>query len=246
MIFRILTLFPERFQPYLSTSIIGRSIRDNKIEVSLINFRDFSNNKHHKVDDTTYGGGPGMVLQCEPLYKAIKSVYTSNSKLIFLTPQGKLFKQSKAWKLTKEKEIILVCGSYEGFDQRIFELFDHETLSIGDYVLTSGELAALVVLDSITRLLDNVLHNPNSLENESFTQGLLEYDQYTKPDDFLNLKVPEVLLSGDHHKIELWRKKNSLINTIKNRPDLLEKAILSISDIELLISYFEEKKNDYE
>lgn len=243
MIFQIVSLFPEIFHPYLETSIIGRSIQKKIIEVSLINFRDFSTNKHHKVDDTTYGGGPGMVLQCEPLYKAINSVHTNRSKLIFITPKGQLFKQQKAGELAKEKEIILVCGHYEGFDHRIFELFDHEKISLGDYILTNGALAALVILDCVTRVLEKTLNNPDSLTEESFSDGLLEYNQYTKPADFLNLKVPEILLGGDHQKIKLWRRQSSLINTLKNRPELLKS--LSLEDKQFLKSYIEEKQNDY-
>ena len=244
MTFHILTLFPEVFESYLSSSIIGRTIREGKVKVSLINFRDFSTDKHRKVDDTTYGGGAGMVLQCEPLYKAIKSVIHEESKLIFFTPQGGVFNQKKAVELSTEKEIILVCGFYEGFDCRIFQSFNHEKLSIGDYILTNGGLAALTLLDCVVRIRDNVLNNCDSIVEESFSDGLLEYDQFTKPSSFLKLNVPDVLLSGHHKMIERWRRESSLINTINNRPDLIEKGVLSMDDIEFLISYIEEKPDD--
>ncbi len=242
MIFYILSLFPEVFEPYINTSVIGRSIKRSDVKVCFVNFRDFSKNKHKKVDDNIYGGGPGMLLQCEPIYNAISSVKKENSKLIFLTPEGKLFNQKIANKLVKEKEIILVSGHYEGFDNRVFNFFDHEKISIGDYILTGGELPALVVFDCIVRLYNKVLNNPNSLLEESFNNGLIEYDQYTRPAKYLNKSVPEILLSGDHKKIKLWKKQKSLVNTLKYRPDLIERKILTKESIELLISYFEEKK----
>ncbi len=240
MIFRILTLFPEVLDPYIHSSIIGRSVEEKQIEVSLINFRDYSNNKHKKVDDTNYGGGPGMVLQCDPLYKAIKSVHKEGSKLIFLTPQGTLFSQQKAEELAQEDELILVCGHYEGFDHRIFELFDHEKISIGDYILTNGGLAALVLVDCVARTKNEVLNNPESLTEESFSNGLLEYSQYTKPSEFMGIKVPDVLLGGHHKEIERWRRRNSLVNTLKTRPELLEDAMLSWDDLEFLVNYITE------
>lgn len=240
MIFHILTLFPEALESYLSSSIIGRSIQEKKIEVNLINFRIFSKSKHKRVDDTTYGGGPGMLLQCDPLYKAINSVYTNNSKVLFLSPGGIHYTQNKAVELAHEKEIILVCGFYEGFDARIFKLFDHEIISIGDYILTNGNLAALILVDSISRIKSEVLLNENSLDEESFSNGLLEYDQYTKPEEYQGLKVPDVLLSGHHKKIEEFRRKSSLHNTLKYRPELIEKQNLNKTDIEHILDYFEE------
>ncbi|GMT48639.1 MAG: tRNA (guanine(37)-N(1))-methyltransferase [bacterium] len=237
MIFRILTLFPEALDPYIHSSIIGRSVQEKQIEVSLINFRDFSGNKHARVDDTSYGGGPGMVLQCDPLYKAIKSVHTKTSKLVFLTPQGTLFNQQKAVELAQEDELILVCGHYEGFDHRIFDLFNHEKISIGDYILTNGGLGALVLLDCVARTVNEVLNNPESLTEESFSNGLLEYSQYTKPSEFMGLKVPDVLLGGHHKEIEQWRRRSSLINTLRNRPELIEEHILNWDDLECLVTY---------
>jgi len=243
--FHILTLFPEIFQPFLETSIIGRSIQEKKICVELINFRDFATDKHHKVDDATYGGGPGMVLKCEPIHRAIESVRTNHQKIVFLTPQGQLFNQQKAIELSDLNNIILVCGHYEGFDHRIFQLFDHEKLSIGDYILTGGEVAALVVVDAVIRLREEVLNNSDSLSEESLNNGLLEYNQYTRPVDYENLLVPDVLISGHHKKIDEFRRQSSLINTLKNRADLFEKLTLTHEDIDLLIAYLEEKKDDY-
>ncbi len=240
MIFRILTLFPEALDPYIHSSIIGRSVQEKQIEVSLINFRDFSSNKHARVDDTSYGGGPGMVLQCDPLYKAIKSVHKETSKLVFLTPQGSLFNQQKGVELSQEDELILVCGHYEGFDHRIFDLFNHEKISIGDYILTNGGLGALVILDCVARTVNEVLNNPESLTEESFSNGLLEYSQYTKPSEFMGLKVPDVLLGGHHKEIERWRRRNSLINTLKTRPELIEEHVLNWDDLESLVTYIDE------
>ncbi len=181
-----------------------------------------------------------MVLQCDPLYRAIKSVHKDGSRLIFLTPQGSLFNQQKAEELAQEDELILVSGHYEGFDHRIFELFDHEKISIGDYILTNGGLAALVLLDCVARTKNEVLNNPESLTEESFSNGLLEYSQYTKPSEFMGIKVPDVLLGGHHKEIERWRRRSSLVNTLKTRPELLEDVALSWDDLEFLVSYITE------
>jgi len=240
LIFHILTLFPEIFEAYLKTSIIGRSIEEGRIKVNLVNIRDYTKNKHKKVDDTTYGGGPGMIMSCEPLYNAISSVYKESSKLIFLTPQGKVYRQDRARELAKEQEIILVSGHYEGFDHRIYELFPHEKLSIGDYILTNGGPAAMVVLDSVTRTRDDVLGNPESASDESFSHGLLEHAQYTRPPDFMGHKVPDVLLGGHHKLIERFRRESSLSNTLSERPELIEQTILTQEDIEYIIRIIEE------
>ncbi len=245
MTFHIITLFPEVIQPYLNSSIVGRSIKDEIVNVSLINFRDFSKDKHHKVDDTTYGGGAGMILTCEPLYEAIKSVWTERSKVIFLTPQGKLYDQKRARQLADQEEIILICGYYEGFDARIFNLFQHEKISIGDYILTNGGLSALVVLDSLVRLQQEVLNNPESVLEESFTDNLLEYDQYTKPHDFKGNKVPDVLLNGNHKEINEFRRMSSLKNTLIYRPEFIENKIFNDKDIQKIITIIEELSYDY-
>jgi tRNA (guanine37-N1)-methyltransferase len=233
--FKILTLFKEAFTSYLDSSIIKRAIDTGEIEVELIDFRDYSINKHRKVDDTTYGGGPGMVLTVQPLYDAIQDVKEEEDLLIFLTPNGKLLNQQNVIRYKKDYEgFVLVCGKYEGFDARIFELFsEHEKLSIGDYILTGGELPALVFLDAVSRYTD-VLHNDASVEEESFTNGLLEYDQYTKPAEFMGKKVPEILLSGHHAKIEEFRRKSSIINTFKNRPELLDNVVLNKDEHRLI------------
>lgn len=217
----ILSLFPTMFSP-LHESIIKRAVDSNKIEINIINIRDFSSAPHFKCDDEPFGGGAGMVMLCEPLFKAIESVKTDNSSIFYMSPRGNVFNQKKAYEMSKLEHIILICGHYEGIDQRVIDYFNVEELSIGDYVLTGGELPAMVVTDTIARLVDDVISS-DSLKDESFSKGLLEYDQYTRPADYNGLKVPEVLLSGHHAKIEEWRHLNSLENTKKNRPDLLKR-----------------------
>ena len=217
----ILSLFPNMFEP-LNESIIKRAVDDKKIEINLVNIRDFALPPHFKCDDEPFGGGAGMVMLCEPLFKAIESVKKDNSNIFYMSPRGKVFTQAKAYDMSKLEHIILVCGHYEGIDQRVIDYFNIEELSIGDFVLTGGELPAMVVTDAVARLVSDVISS-DSLKDESFSNGLLEYDQYTRPADYNGLKVPDVLLSGHHAKIEEWRKLNSLENTKKNRPDLLEK-----------------------
>ncbi len=232
--FKILTLFKEAFTSYLDSSIIKRAIEAGEIEVELVDFRDYSKNKHRKVDDTTYGGGPGMVLTVQPLYDAIKDVKEEEDLLIFLTPNGKILNQQRVIQYKKKhNSFVLVCGKYEGFDKRIFEFFKHEKLSIGDYILTGGELPAMVFLDALSRYTE-ALHNEASVEEESFTNGLLEYDQYTKPAEFRGEKVPDVLLSGNHAKIEEFRRKSSIINTFYNRPELLDNVVLNKDEHRLI------------
>lgn len=215
----IITLFPNMFQGFLNESIIHRAIEKKIVEINIINFRDFSKRNNQQVDDTPYGGGGGMVLSCEPIVDAIESVKKENSKVILMCPQGIPYKQKKAFELKKEKHIILVCGHYEGFDERIRSFVDEE-ISIGDYVLTGGELPAMVVSDSIIRLLDGVIKE-NSYQTESFQDNLLDYPTYTKPSEFRGLKVPEVLLSGDHEKIAKWRETMRKEKTKEKRNDLL-------------------------
>ena len=220
MKFSILTLFPEMFD-ILNSSIIGRGIEKGKIDIETVNIRDFSKNKHKKVDDTPYGGGAGMVMMPDVVYDAYKSIKTDDAKVIYLSPQGKILNQEKVKKLAKEKHIILLCGHYEGIDQRVLDEIACEEISIGDYVLTGGELPAMVLIDSVSRYVDGVL-NKESIEEESFSrENILEYPQYTRPEEFLGRKVPEVLLSGHHENIEKWRKEKSLEITKKKRPDLL-------------------------
>lgn len=204
----ILTLFPEMFNGFLTESIIKRAIEKEKVKINIINFRDYTTDPHGKVDDTPFGGGAGMVLQVEPIYNALENIKTKDSHIILLTPSGKTFNQQKAKTLTKHNHIILICGHYEGFDDRIKQLVDEE-ISIGDFILTGGELPAMMISDAIIRLLDGVI-NKESLENESFNEELLDYPVYTKPRDFKGMKVPEVLLSGDHKKIEEYRKQEQI------------------------------------
>ncbi len=217
----ILTLFPEMYNGIFSESIIKRAIDLGKIEINIHNFRDYSLDLHHKVDDTPYGGGAGMVLTCQPIFDCVKALKTDDTKVILLTPDGVLYKQKMAYDLALEKHLILICGHYEGFDERIRSICDLE-ISIGDYVLTGGELASMVLVDSIGRLLPGVIEEESHL-NDSFNNNLLDYPTYTKPRVFEGMEVPEVLLSGDHKKINLYRQEESLKRTKIRRPDLLEK-----------------------
>ena len=218
MKFDILTLFPEMFEA-VKQSVIGKAIEKQLIQINLINIRNFSKDKHKKVDDTPFGGGSGMVLTCQPIFDCVESIKTDDSYVILLTPTGVTYNQKLAKELTKFKHLIIICGHYEGFDDRIRTLADLE-LSIGDYVLTGGELASMVVTDSVTRLIDGVITD-TSLEDESFNNNLLDYPVYTKPRNFRGMKVPDVLLSGDHKKIEEYRKKEQLRLTNEKRKDLL-------------------------
>ena len=220
MKFDVLTLFPEMFEP-IKQSIIGRAKENKQIEINLINIRDFSKDKHKHVDDTPYGGGAGMVMKPDVVYDAFKSVNKPNAKVIYLTPQGKTLNQQKVEELSKEEHLILLCGHYEGIDQRAIDVIQPEEISVGDYVLTGGELPAMILIDAVSRYVDGVL-NKESIQEESFSNGLLEYPQYTRPEIFEGLKVPEVLLSGNHQNIEKWRKEQSLIITQRKREDLLK------------------------
>ena len=217
----ILTLFPEMFDGVFSHSIIKRAQEEGKVEIHLHNFRDYSTDSHHKVDDTPYGGGCGMVLTCQPIFDCVESIKTEDSKVILLTPDGIPYKQQMAYDLSSEKHLIFICGHYEGFDERIRSICDLE-ISIGDYVLTGGELASMVITDSIVRLLPGVIEE-ESHQMDSFNHHLLDYPTYTKPRVFRGMEVPEVLTSGDHKKIEEYRRTQSLERTRNRRPDLLEK-----------------------
>ena len=217
----ILTIFPDMFKGFLEESIIKRAITKNKVEINIINFRDYTNDPHNKVDDTPYGGGSGMVLMPQPIFDCVDSIKTDNSKVILLTPDGKQYNQKMAYDLSKEKHLIFICGHYEGFDERIRSICDLE-LSIGDYVLTGGELPSMVVTDSIVRLVDGVIKEDSHVF-DSFNNNLLDYPTYTKPRVYKGMEVPEVLLSGDHKKIDEYRLEESIKKTRKKRPDLLEK-----------------------
>ena len=214
----ILTIFPEMFDGFLNTSIIKRAIDSGKVDIKVHNFRDYSTDKHGRVDDYPYGGGAGMVLMCEPIFNAIEDIRTDDSLVIMLSPSGKVFKQSVAVDLSHEKHIILLCGHYEGFDERIKTIVDME-LSIGDYVLTGGEVPAMVITDAITRLIPGVITSA-SLDSESFNDGMLDYPNYTRPEVFRGMKVPDVLLSGHHKNIEKYRQEEKIRLTKENRNDL--------------------------
>ncbi len=228
MRFDVLTLFPEMFEP-IKQSIIGRAIEKKIVEINTINIRDFSKDRYRHVDDTVYGGGAGMLLRPDVVYDAYKSVKSEKSKVIYLSPKGKKLDQKMVEDLAKEKHLILLCGHYEGIDQRAIDKIGCEEISVGDYVLTGGELPAMILIDSVSRYLDGVLTEESTME-ESFSNGLLEYPQYTRPEEFEGMKVPEVLQSGHHKNIETWRRKESLRITLRNRPDLLEKANLTEED----------------
>lgn len=219
----ILTLFPSMFDGFLSESIIHRAIEKKLVQINIINFRDYTLDPHGKVDDTPYGGGAGMVLSAQPIFDAVESIRTEESKVILLTPDGTPYKQEMAYSFSRESHIILICGHYEGFDERIRSIVDYE-VSIGDYVLTGGELPSMVIADSITRLVDGVIEK-SSHECDSFNNHLLDYPTYTKPRDFRGMKVPEVLTSGNHKEIEKYRLEEQIKRTKERRPDLLKEVI---------------------
>jgi tRNA (guanine37-N1)-methyltransferase len=218
----ILTIFPEMFNDVFNESIIKRARDNNLVDINIHNFRDYSLDKHHKVDDTPYGGGCGMVLTCQPIFDCIDNIKTDNSTVILLTPDGQTYNQELAYELSEKKHIILICGHYEGFDERIRSICDLE-ISIGDYVLTGGEIPAMALVDSITRLLPGVINERSHIEDSFNENYLLDYPTYTKPRVFRGMEVPEVLISGDHKKIEEYRKKEAEKRTIEKRPDLIEK-----------------------
>lgn len=218
----ILTLFPGMFDGFLKESIIGRAIKNNIVEINIYNFRDYSNDPHKKVDDYGYGGGAGMVLMPQPIYDCLKSIKDKDSYVIMMTPQGQKYNQKKAYEFSKKKHIIILCGHYEGFDERIRSFCDEE-VSIGDFILTGGEIASQVIVDSVVRLLDGVITN-ESLKDESFNNNLLDYPVYTKPVSFNGMEVPQILLSGNHELINKWRYDKSIERTRIRRQDLLEKS----------------------
>lgn len=225
MIFDILTLFPEMFDGVFNSSMLGRAAEKGILEFNTINIRDFANNKHNRVDDAPYGGGRGMVMQAPPIYDAFKSIEEKRGKkphLIYMSPKGKVLTQKDAIRLSETDNIAILCGHYEGVDQRIIDEIVDEEISIGDYVLTGGELPAMVLIDTISRMIDGVLSNEDSFTDESHFNGLLEYPHYTRPPEFHGMVVPDILLSGNHAEIEKWRRKKSLETTEKYRPDLLK------------------------
>lgn len=230
MNFHVLTLFPEMIEQGMHTSIIGRAIAGGYLSIDAINIRDYAFNKHQKVDDYPYGGGAGMLMQAEPVYLAYESVQKKlgyRPRVVYLTPQGEVFHQTMAKELAKEKDLVFLCGHYEGIDERVLDEIVTDYVSIGDYVLTGGELPAMVMMDSISRMVPGVLSNQESGETESFAGNLLEYPQYSRPEEWHGQKVPPVLLSGHHANIEAWRREQSILRTAKRRPDLLKKADLT-------------------
>ena len=230
MNFHVLTLFPEMIEQGMNTSIIGRAIAGGYLSVDAINIRDYAFNKHQKVDDYPYGGGAGMLMQAEPVYLAYQSIEEKigyRPRVVYLTPQGSVFNQTMAKDFAKEQDLVFLCGHYEGIDERVLEEVVTDFVSIGDYVLTGGELLAMVMMDAVSRMVPGVLSNQESGETESFAGNLLEYPQYSRPEEWHGKKVPPVLLSGHHANIEAWRREQSILRTAKNRPDLLKKADLT-------------------
>lgn len=233
----ILSLFPEMFTGVFNSSILKKAQEKEEVAINVVNFRDFSGNKHHQVDDYPYGGGAGMVLKPEPIFNAVESLITQpehKRRIILLCPQGERFTQRKAEELAKEEELIFICGHYEGYDERIREHLVTDEISIGDFVLTGGELAAMTVVDSVVRLLPNVLGKAESHEQDSFSTGLLEHPHYTRPVEYRGYKVPDVLLSGNHAAIDKWRREQSLKRTVERRPDLFDQVELSETEKQLI------------
>ena len=232
----IVTIFPEMFEGVIGTSIIGRARQQGLVEINLIDFREYSTNKHNTVDDTPYGGGGGMVLKPEPIFGAVEAVAGQEKppRVILTCPQGEVYSQQKAIDFAAEEHLVIIAGHYEGYDERIREYLVTDEISVGDYVLTGGELPAMIIVDSVTRLLPGVLGNETSAVLDSFREGLLEYPHYTRPAEFRGWKVPDVLLSGHHGNVERWRRKESLRRTLKRRPDLLQGRDLDKLDAQLL------------
>lgn len=256
MNFHVLTLFPEMINQAVNTSIIGRAIDKGLISVNTVNIRDFSEDKHNRVDDYPYGGGAGMVIKADPVYKSYRYLINqikqskpegneeSKARVVYVTPQGKVFNQSLAEEFASLEDLIILCGHYEGVDERALELIVTDNVSIGDYILTGGELPAMVMIDAISRLIPGVLNNDASPEDESLTDNLLEYPQYTRPEVFMDMKVPEVLLSGHHANIDAWRREQSIIRTYERRPDLIKDAKLTDAEKKFLADYIKQKNTD--
>ena len=235
----VLTIFPEMVKPLLDASILGRAQKSGVLDIEVINIRDFADNKHHNTDDYPFGGGVGMLMMAQPIFSAFNKIKTENSLSIYLSPQGKVFNSEMAKELSSEKHLIFLCGHYEGVDQRVIDNLIDREISIGDYVLTGGELAAVAVIDATARFVEGVLGSNASAQEDSFSDGLLEAPQYTRPADYNGLTVPEVLLSGNHKEIAAWQREKQLEITLKKRPELLNNAILSEKDKK----YLEKLKN---
>lgn len=247
MNFHVMTLFPEMVMNGLNTSILGRAAARGLLSFEAINIRDYTLERHGQVDDYPYGGGAGMVMQAEPIYRAYEAVREKighSPRVIYMTPQGQVFNQKIAEELSREDDLVFLCGHYEGVDERVLELIATDYLSAGDYVLTGGELPAMMMIDCISRLVPGVLNNQVSAEFESFHDNLLEYPQYTRPEEFMGKKVPDILLSGHHANVEKWRREQSIIRTLKRRPELLENAELSKKEQQFLERLKEEEKEE--
>ncbi len=240
MDYYVLTLFPDMIRQGMNTSIIGRAIEDDKLNIEAINIRDYTNNKHGRCDDYPYGGGAGMVMQAQPIYDAYQSIVSRidyKPRVVYLTPQGRVFNQAMAKEFAVEKGIIFLCGHYEGVDERLIDEIVTDEVSVGDFVLTGGELPAMCMMDAISRMIPGVLHNVESAEGDSFGDGLLEYPQYSRPPIWNGREVPPILLSGDHAKVDQWRREQSIIRTYEKRPDLLDSAPLSPKERTMLERY---------
>lgn len=247
MNYHVLTLFPEMILEGLGTSIIGRALERDHITLEAVNIRDYAANKHHKVDDYPYGGGAGMVMQAEPVYGACRAVEEKigyRPRVIYLTPQGRVFDQRLAQELARERDLVFLCGHYEGIDERVLEEVVTDYISIGDYVLTGGELPAMVLIDAISRLVPGVLSNEESAQFESFEDNLLEYPQYSRPEIWRDRQVPPVLLSGHHANVEKWRREQSIVRTLERRPDLLEGAALTEKEKRFLEEELEKRRKE--
>lgn len=245
MNFHVMTLFPEMIMNGLNTSILGRASSKGLLSFEAINIRDYTLERHGKVDDYPYGGGAGMVMQAEPIYRAYEALTERIGKkprVVYMTPQGRTFTQSIAEELAKEDELVFLCGHYEGVDERVLEMIATDYLSAGDYVLTGGELPAMMMIDCISRLIPGVLNNDVSAEFESFHDNLLEYPQYTRPEEFMGRKVPDILLSGHHANVEKWRREQSIIRTLERRPELLQDAVLSKKEQQFLDRLLKERE----
>jgi tRNA (guanine37-N1)-methyltransferase len=246
MQFDVFTLLPDVFSPYLESSILQRARQQGQLDVRLHNIRDWTTDKHHVTDDVPYGGGGGMVMKPEPIFSALEDVLPpeENIPVILLTPQGRVFTQKIALEFAQQAHLALVCGRYEGFDERIREHLVSDEISIGDYVLTGGELPAMILIDAITRLIPGVLGDPDGAMDDSHASGLLEYPHYTRPPEYRSWKVPQILLSGDHAKIARWRRDQALMRTYKRRPEMLADFPLSKADKELLYKFIEKENID--
>lgn len=225
MIIHVLTLFPGMFPPVLSESMLGKANEKGILELDIIDIRDFTLNKHKKTDDTPFGGGAGMVMNADPIFRALENIHVQGKRILYMSPRGKLLDQSMIEELAELEELTILCGHYEGVDQRVLDHWNMEEVSIGDYILTGGELPAMVLIDSVARLIPDVLGSPESLMEESIYSGLLEYPHYTKPREYRGMEVPEVLVSGNHRKIHLWKLEQSLKLTRARRPDLFERFL---------------------